>query len=366
MKGRTPRVWFGFLVVTMVVVLAGAVSLEAQVPGSQPSEQFFKNIQVMKGIPAHLMQATMQLQEIALGVSCAYCHDGGQDKRDLDSKPQKLIARQMMRMVNELNRTQFAGREVVTCFTCHRGSTRPLIAPPYPGEDRRLPTVAAATPPTADQLFDRYTGAVGGAAAIAKAPARTLKGRVTNYGHIVERPPVVVTPLEVMINGPDTRMVIQHNLRGDDVMTYTGTTGWTKEGTEAARDLRPDLADVARLENAVLYPALFTQLLTNLTVEGQEKVGDRTAWVVSGRSAWLPQVKLYFDRDTAYLLSITYQRKSGSCCHVFRVDYDNFYVGGGIRTPLTWTVNGPAGEVLRYDFDSVDTAAIDDARFARP
>ena len=45
MNGRTPRVWFGFLVVTMVVVLAGAVSLGAQEAGSQPSEQFFKNIQ---------------------------------------------------------------------------------------------------------------------------------------------------------------------------------------------------------------------------------------------------------------------------------------------------------------------------------
>jgi hypothetical protein len=227
-----------------------------------------------------------------------------------------------------------------------------------------------ATTPTPDQLLDRYMTAVGGAEAIAKAPARTLKGRATNYGHIdevhAERAPTLVTPVEVMAKGADKRMVVQHNIGNDAITTYNGTTGWTRAGNAPAGDLRPDLVELARLENAVMYPAQFKQLLTNLKVEGQEKVGDRTAWVVSGSSTWLPQVKLYFDRDTAYLISMTYQQKSGYCCHVFRIDYDNFYVGGGIRTPLTWTVNGPRQAVLLYEFDSVDTATIDDARFARP
>ena len=370
MNARTPRVWVGVLGVALMVALAGAVSLGAQQPGNQPSETFFKNVKVMKGMPAHLMQPTMQLMEIALGVHCVYCHDADNTKRELDIKPEKEIARQMITMVNDINRTQFKGQEVVTCFTCHQGSTKPSTVLPYNGEEGHPPTVAVATAPTADQLLERYTTAVGGAEAIAKAPARTLRGKVTNYGHLdqvhAERAPTLVTPLEVMVKGADKRMVVQHNIANDAVTTYSGTTGWTRAGNAPAADLRPDLVELSRLENAVMYPAQFKQLLTNLKVEGQEKVGDRTAWVVSGSSTWLPEVKLYFDRDTAYLLSMTYQQKSGYCCHVFRVDYDNFFVGSGIRTPLTWTVNGPRESVLLYEFDSVETAAIDDARFARP
>ena len=370
MSGRSPRVVFGYLVGALAVALLGAASVRAQQPGPQPSEQFFKNVTVLKTLPAHLMQPTMQLMEIALGVHCVYCHDADNTKRDLDGKPQKEIARQMIRMVADINRTQFAGREVVTCFTCHQGNTRPTTLLPHNGEDHRPATIVVAEAPTADQLIDRYITAVGGTEAIAKAPARTLRGRVTNYGHLDEvhpqRAPTLVTPVEVMVNGADKRMVVQHNIAADAVTTFNGAGSWTRAGVAAPGDLRPDLAALARLENAVMYPAQFRQVLGNLKVEGQEKVGDRTAWVVSGTSTWLPQVKLYFDRDTAYLLSMTYQQKSGYCCHVFRVNYDNFYIGGGIRTPLKWTVNGPRQAVLMYEFDAVDTAAIDDARFARP
>ncbi len=370
MNGRSPRVVFGFLVGVLAVALLGAASVRAQQPGAQPSEQFFKNVKVLRTLPAHLMQPTMQLMEIALGVHCVYCHDADNTKRELDNKPVKEIARRMITMVNDINRTQFAGREVVTCFTCHQGNTKPTTVLPYNGEEGSPATVAVAAAPTADELLARYTTAVGGAEAIAKAPARTLRGRVTNYGHLdavhPERAPTLVTPVEVMVKGADKRMVVQHNIAADAVTTFNAAGSWTRAGVAAPGDLRPDLAELARLENAVMYPAQFKQLLTNLKVEGQEKVGDRTAWVVSGSSTWLPQVKLYFDRDTAYLLSMTYQQKSGYCCHVFRVNYDNFYIGGGIRTPLKWTVNGPREAVLMYEFDAVDTAAIDDARFARP
>ena len=370
MSGKSVKALFGSLVVVLVACLVGVASLSAQVPGPGPAEQFFKNVQVLKGMPANLMQPTMQLMEISLGVHCVYCHDADNAKRELDTKPVKMVARRMIQMVADINRTQFGGREVVNCFTCHQGSTRPTTALPYNGEEGEEGPAQAAGAPTPDQLLDRYTAALGGADAIAKAPARTLKGRVTNYSHLdqvhLERAPTTVTPFDVLVKGPDKRMTIQRNIGADAIATYNGTGGWTRAGNAAAADLRPDLVEVARLENGVMFPAQLKQLLTNLKVDGQEKVGDRTAWVVSGSSTWLPQVKLYFDRDTSYLLSLSYQQKSHYCCHVFKIDYDNFYATGGIRVPLQWTVNGPRESILVYNFDSLETAAIDDARFARP
>ena len=371
MNVKPPAALFWGLVLALTVGLAGMSRVSAQQPGAQPSEQFYKNVTVLKGMPAHLMQPTMQLMEIALGVHCVYCHDADNTKRDLDTKPQKAIARRMIQMVNDINRTQFAGREVVTCFTCHQGHTHPTTALPYNGEEGRpSPAQVAGTVPTPDQLFERYATALGGAEAIAKVQARTLKGRVTNYAHVdevhPERAPTLVTPYEVLAKGPDRRMTVQHNIAADVVTTYGAGASWTKNGAAPAADLRPDLVEVARLENAVMFPAQFKQLLTNFKVEGQEKVGERTAWVVSASSQWLPQVRLYFDRDTAYLLSMSYQQKSNFCCHVFRIDYDNFYITNGIRVPLQWTVNGPRESILVYNFDAVEVTPIEDSRFARP
>ena len=371
MNGTTQRACVGVLVLGLAVALFGAASLSAQVPGGQPAEQFYKNITVLKGMPAHMMAPTMQLIEIALGVHCVYCHDADNTKRELDVKPEKAVARRMIQMVADINRTQFEGREVVTCITCHQGGTKPSTLLPYNGEEGRPgPSPVAGAPPTVDQLLDRYTTALGGADAIAKVPGRTLKGTVTNYAHLdevhPERAPTTVTPVDILAKGPDKRMVIQHNIAADAVTTYNGAGGWTRAGVAAAADLRPDLLELARLENAVMVPTQFKQLLTGLKVEGQEKVGERTAWVVSGSSPWLPQVRLYFDRDTAYLLSLSYQQKSGYCCHVFRIDYDNFYVTNGIRMPLQWTVNGPRESILVYTFDSAQVSPIEDSRFARP
>lgn len=73
-----------------------------------------------------------------LGVRCQYCHVGeeGQplDRFDFvtDQERTKVVARQMMRMVQEVNRRldSLPGRETsglqVTCNTCHRGTSRPV------------------------------------------------------------------------------------------------------------------------------------------------------------------------------------------------------------------------------------------------
>jgi tetratricopeptide (TPR) repeat protein len=84
--------------------------------------------------------ATMRGFAMGLGVRCTNCHVGeeGQplDTFDFasDEKEQKLIARQMLRMVAAINDDFLAemdpaveGDVGVTCVTCHRGQNRPLM-----------------------------------------------------------------------------------------------------------------------------------------------------------------------------------------------------------------------------------------------
>src|SRR6202035_2984453 len=85
-----------------------------------------KNIQVLQGAD---LPATMQSFVQALGLldkgTCGYCHV---DDRSSDAKIQKQTARRMIIMMRGINGTFGDGKQHVTCFTCHRGSTTPLKA----------------------------------------------------------------------------------------------------------------------------------------------------------------------------------------------------------------------------------------------
>lgn len=361
------------LMLALAIGWAGSRSVAAQGPApGQTAEQFYKNIQVLKGMQADLMQPTMQLMEIALGVHCVYCHDADNTKRDLDTKPVKAVARRMIQMVADINRTQFGGRNVVTCITCHGGKTRPDTLLPYNGEEGRITRSSQGQTPTVDQLIDRHTAALGGAGNLGKISSRVLKGTLTNYGHLdqvhQERAYTTRTPIELYFKGPDRRQLIQKNIGGDTLSTLSGGSGWNKANPAAATvDMRTDQLEVAKLESIVAAPGQIKQLLTALRVEGEEKVGEHSTWVVSGRATMLPVVKLYFDKESGILLSTLYEQQSNYCCHVFRIDYDAYWPVNGVRMPSRWTINGPRQAILVYEINDVQVnAAVDDARFAKP
>ena len=93
---------------------------------SKPAEEVYKNIQVLKGLPAPKLRTTMLNVTAWLGVECAYCHTVPQFEKD--DKPAKQTARGMYRMVETLNRDPATA--AVTCYTCHRGSAKPQNTPP--------------------------------------------------------------------------------------------------------------------------------------------------------------------------------------------------------------------------------------------
>jgi hypothetical protein len=92
-----------------------------------PAEAVYKNIQVMKGVPATGLRGTMVNLTAWLGVECAYCHVMGQFEKD--DKPAKQTARKMFQMMQSNTHDHFPATNTVTCFTCHRGSARPQNLP---------------------------------------------------------------------------------------------------------------------------------------------------------------------------------------------------------------------------------------------
>jgi hypothetical protein len=124
---------------TVLVVLAGAVVLgSAASPAKAPKGQY-ENLKVLpKDISSKDLQGIMTDDfEDGLGVSCGFCHASAKGGHGLDfasdAKPEKEIARAMMRMTIGLNKKYFKVKHpvlgssalTITCATCHKGQPFP-------------------------------------------------------------------------------------------------------------------------------------------------------------------------------------------------------------------------------------------------
>ena len=108
----------------------------------------------------------------SLGLDCADCHPGaGSDKVDwVVDTPEKKTARKMVEMVADINKTNFAGAQMVTCYTCHHARDVPsttialddLYSTPNKERDDVIKADPGAVP--ANAILDKYIAALGGSA----------------------------------------------------------------------------------------------------------------------------------------------------------------------------------------------------------
>lgn len=95
-----------------------------QPTGKQTAGEVYKNILVLKDLPADKMLEVMQQYSVALGVQCTYCHveDFAVDIAH------KKITRNMILLTQQINKNPSAQNRV-TCFTCHQGSEHTVNSP---------------------------------------------------------------------------------------------------------------------------------------------------------------------------------------------------------------------------------------------
>ncbi|NOT09628.1 MAG: c-type cytochrome [Gemmatimonadales bacterium] len=123
---------------TLLLACSAASGLAAQAAGKFPPDSLVNVKVIPRGTPLTQVIGTMRNYTSALGARCQYCHVGREglplEEFDFasDEKRTKLVARQMMQMVQEINRrldtmptSDSAGLQV-TCGTCHRGLNRPV------------------------------------------------------------------------------------------------------------------------------------------------------------------------------------------------------------------------------------------------
>jgi hypothetical protein len=392
---------------TPLVVLAG-LGICAQTAPAQSAtanapkmEDVYKNIQVLKGLPADQMLTTMRFIRASLGVACTWCHaepgegdDAKVDKsaataakvhpgwyadepaREIDT-PRKEMARKMILMTAALNKQSFGGGNVITCFTCHRGNLHPaanyeaslvggtpMSAAPSGGE--------AVAGVSADDLIDKFVAAIGGSA----VQSRVFKGHVQYNGMITDRGATARTPppydVEISEKAPGSRTVVTHE--GNGVMrSYNGDKGWQQgriynDPRHQPRDMRDSELANTRLEDPYFFAAQLKQLVTGLRVARVEKIDGKEAYVVAGRTPGLAEVDLYFDRESGMLVRLTSFTQGLLGRLPIILDYSDFREVDGVKVPFHWVNKDIAdGNSYTYQADSVQqNVPVDEARFTRP
>jgi photosynthetic reaction center cytochrome c subunit len=370
----------GAVAVTAVWLLSLA-SASGQTAPAKPlmSEQAFKNVTVLKGIPVDEFMDTMGFIAASTNYNCIDCHVEPKVEGDWSvyaaETPRKETARRMILMVQSINRTNFGGARVVTCYTCHRNlQGAPKITPslrdqygPPPDPDPNEAEITRQAPgaPSADQIFDKYLQAVGGAQKATAITSIVFKGTYQGYAE-------PQAPVDIYLKAPNQRTMIVHTDGGDRTTTCDGSQGWM--AAPAADKPFPVIAysngdlDAVRLDAVLSFPAGIRQAITKPLV-GSSSIDDKDVVVVQGTAnGGRSSIKLYFDKQSGLLVRQVRYADTIIGPVPIEVDYSDYrdVASAGIKLPFhvitTWT-DGKSDVQLTSAQTNVP---IDAAKFNQP
>ena len=133
--------------VIAVFFIAACAAISQQKAQPQVADNLqFHNLQILPPNITHdELISTMRGIARSLGTRCNHCHvanpEGAAEEFNYasDAKPEKKVARTMLRMVRDINANYVskinAHGQTVTCFTCHRGRTVPETMPAAAGSE---------------------------------------------------------------------------------------------------------------------------------------------------------------------------------------------------------------------------------------
>ena len=338
-------------------------------------DDVFRNVQALKGIGVDDFMLTMGIMSAAVGSDCVGCHpSAGTDHVDwaLDT-PRKRTARRMVQMVASINRDNFNGRQVVTCWTCHRGRDRPVTTPtldvvygPPVDESDDVLTPARGVA-TVDQVLDKYLRAIGGAGNTARVTSFVATGKSVGYrgfggGGVVEMAAEAPDKRATHISFPE------YPDRGVSVRTYDGRSGWIVMPFVVVPkyELAGSERDGARLDAMLSFPAQVTQALTSLRVGPPSTIGDKDVTVLQGNGPNGTLATLYFDDASGLLVRMVRHGRSPIGRVPTQVDYADYRDVGGIKFPFRWTFAWLDGRD-NFEFSEVKlNVPIDPAAFGEP
>jgi hypothetical protein len=343
----------------------------------QAAGEVFKNVttSTLKGITVDDFMGSMGVMSAALGFDCADCHTGaGTDKVNWEADTaRKRTARKMVEMVAVINRTNFGGAQMVTCYTCHHGKDRPpttialdtLYGPP--NEEREDIVPAAPDQPSADPILNKYIQALGGAQKLAGLTSFVATGTALGYEGLGGGGEV-----QIYAKAPDQRTTMihfkDHPDRGDSLRAFNGRVGWIKTPRALLKEYEQTGSELdgTRLDAQLSFPGQIKQVLTNLHAGFPDSINGHDVDVVQGTGARGLLATLYFDKQSGLLVRLVRYSRSPIGRVPTQVDYSDYRDVGGIKFPFQYTFSWLDGKDAFKLTDVKTNVAIDAGKFEKP
>ncbi|MBF8299675.1 MAG: hypothetical protein HW394_45 [Acidobacteria bacterium] len=365
--------------VTLIVCLLGVVSARSQAGPAQPpmAEAVFKNVQVLKGIPVDEFMDTMGMFAAATTKDCTGCHapEVLSSSRDAFAIVTPMIqrARQMVVMMNTINRTYFGGQRRVTCYSCHSATPTPQRVPnlsiqygtPPPENPDTMDFIAIPEDANqVDQIFSKYIQLIGGAERLAGVTSFVATGAYAGWdtSH-------VEVPVEIFGRAPDQLTTIVHRKEGNNIWVFDGRNAWFAGVDAAAPNFTMTYTggnlSGARIEAlALVAPAMIQKAFSRWQVS-EAAIDDKPVMVLQGTNQGQTPVNLFFD-ESGLLVRLVRWNETAVGPVPTQYDFSDYREVGGVRRPFRWVKAWTNNRVTFTLKDVRPNVPIDAARFARP
>jgi len=376
----------GFFIVALFLIFDSRSEVvratRVQAPQEKTVDQVGKNIKVLTGLPESQLIPVMNFFAASMGRRCNFCHVNNQGQWDYasDAKPEKAAAREMIKMVLDINKTtERLKLDPVSCYTCHRGRTSPqsipmlplpLPSPPPNGGAAGGPTPGASpqaspspTPvlPSADEIFSKYAAALGGQASIDKLKSRTAKGTVTQAnGNSFQ--------FELTQAAPDKFYLLVTTPQGTVERGFNGQVGWEKT-TRGVREITGAELITFKATNGLFTLLKLKEQYSKPPRVRKDKLGDRDVYIVDGTTNDNRRMRLYFDATSGLLLRRTTTMPTMVGIIPDQVDLEDYREAEGLKFPFTARAAGieVGNPTSTRTFTEIKlNVPVDDAKFNMP
>ncbi|MBI4886832.1 MAG: photosynthetic reaction center cytochrome c subunit [Acidobacteria bacterium] len=361
-------------IAVLFVCLVGAGLAARQAAPQQPpmAEDVYLNVQVLRGMPVDRFNDTMGMFASALLLDCVGCHDPkitSDPKAFAAQTPRIMRARQMVVMMNALNKQYFGGQQRITCFTCHNGDPQPERSPSLrlqytalvedPTSIKFFPDVAA---PPAEQTLAKYVQAMGGAGRLAGLTSFTGTGSYIGF-----ETSDTEAPVQVFVRAPDQRALVVDIGGGKNLIyAFDGKAGWKYQPDTPVPLLELTGSNLTgtRIDTMAFFPAALAKAFAQWQT-GFATIDDKEVLALRGVNPGQNPANLYFDAS-GLLIRMVRWNDTGAGPVPVQTDFSDFRDVAGVKMPYHWVTTWTNGQATIQLKEIRPNVAIDAARFARP
>lgn len=345
------------------------------------SSQYFENVttSALKDLTPDDFLSAMSVITDDLGFDCADCHpNAGSDKADFisDTYSTKKRARQMIEMVTKINKDNFGGAQMVTCYTCHHSREKPVTSVPLdrvydapPPEDDDIVPAAIKGAPTADEILNDYLQAMGGTQRLNAITSFVSTGTAIGYGGFGGD-----ADFALYAKSPNQKTIEifykEHPDRGVSRWSFDGKAGWIRIPRALFEEypLQGGELNGARFEAQLAFPGQIKSILSNWRAGLNRSIENKDYMVVQGSGPAGTGLlgTFYFDKDTKLLKRMVRMVPSPVGRVSVQVDYADYRDVGGVKFPYEYQFSWMGGRYTAKIKDVKTNVAVDAEKFARP